>query len=103
MRPLTIEEEETIRKSEAFIAPLTYSIYEWFIDMGFEELSTGGGCTAYFRTYGPQQINMLVTDDDGVDAPTHLGQDVIVGTYTFEGDLLGMCVMSLFDFMDLWR
>lgn len=49
---------------------------------GLELVNTGGGCTALRRDYG--QYYVLVTDNEGISAPTNLSDGVWVVQY--DGD-----------------
>ena len=59
---------------------------------GFEEMLTGGGCTAFTNTFEmPDNSMFLITDEDGCDVPKAMDEACIVGCYT---DGMDVCFAS---------
>ena len=59
---------------------------------GFEEMLTGGGCTAFTNTFEmPDNSMFLITEEDGCNVPETMDEACVVGRYT---DGMDVCLAT---------
>ena len=67
---------------------LADEVNEYAQKHGFEQMLTGGGCTAFTNTFEmPDNSMFLITEEDGCDVPKAMDEACVVGRYTENMDV----------------